>query len=355
MADEQDRWLDRETAELLLRGESPQPVDPVARDRAERLVEALGALSAPPVPTSGELPGEAAALAAFRTVRAERADVYEGAPDALGHGPAARSSDVALVRIGARGDAARGPRRRSPLRVGLVAALTVGMIGGVAVAAGTGALPGPFDRAEPDPAATVSAGASPGHPRASPSPLDGVQGGSTAGGIAPGTGDRGTAGDSGRGSEEGSREASGRGSAKGRADEGTTRDRDSDDRGTGGSDGRRPGLATSCRAVRAGGELDGTMRRALKDAAGGASRVAKYCKDLLARTDAGESSRERSDGKTAGDRDEEAGKDGKDDEDGKGAKGGKDGKDGEGDRDGRKRKGGDGDDRHPVTPVRPAR
>ncbi|EHN77872.1 hypothetical protein SMCF_2599, partial [Streptomyces coelicoflavus ZG0656] len=77
MADEQDEWLDRETAELLLRGESPEGLestDPATRDRAGRLVAALGALSAPPVPADGELPGEAAALAAFRKVRAERAD-----------------------------------------------------------------------------------------------------------------------------------------------------------------------------------------------------------------------------------------------------------------------------------------
>ncbi|MEU7253325.1 hypothetical protein AB0A87_35185, partial [Streptomyces sp. NPDC045251] len=80
MADEQDRWLDRETAEILLRGESLEAVDPAARDRAERLAEALGALTAPPVPASEELPGEAAALAAFRKARAERADEAAGAP-----------------------------------------------------------------------------------------------------------------------------------------------------------------------------------------------------------------------------------------------------------------------------------
>ncbi|MFC1263494.1 hypothetical protein ACFBEZ_32430, partial [Streptomyces sp. CC302I] len=62
MADEQDRWLDRETAEILLRGESLEAVDPAARDRAERLAEALGALAAAPAPTSEEMPGEAAAL-----------------------------------------------------------------------------------------------------------------------------------------------------------------------------------------------------------------------------------------------------------------------------------------------------
>ncbi|MER5601995.1 hypothetical protein ABT085_33535, partial [Streptomyces sp. NPDC002265] len=71
MADEQYRWLDRETAERLLRGEPPAPaVDATARDRAGQLAEALGALStAAAAPNSTELPGEAAAVAAFRAAR----------------------------------------------------------------------------------------------------------------------------------------------------------------------------------------------------------------------------------------------------------------------------------------------
>ncbi|MCZ9348214.1 hypothetical protein NGM36_00020, partial [Streptomyces mutabilis] len=98
MADEQDRWLDRETAEILLRGESLEAVDPAARERAERLVEALGALASPPVPTSGELPGEAAALAAFRKVRAERADEAAGTPAGRGRAGAVPPSDAGLIR-----------------------------------------------------------------------------------------------------------------------------------------------------------------------------------------------------------------------------------------------------------------
>ncbi|MGW0302786.1 hypothetical protein ACWDYK_39790, partial [Streptomyces anthocyanicus] len=85
MADEQDKWLDRETAEFLLRGEPLEGADPAVRDRAERLVAALGAL-APPVPAGEELPGEAAALAAFRKVRAEQADASAGVSAAVGHG-----------------------------------------------------------------------------------------------------------------------------------------------------------------------------------------------------------------------------------------------------------------------------
>ncbi|MGJ3560691.1 hypothetical protein ACR6C2_28660 [Streptomyces sp. INA 01156] len=47
MADEQYRWLNRETAERLLNGEPPEAADPATRDQAERLARTLGALSSP--------------------------------------------------------------------------------------------------------------------------------------------------------------------------------------------------------------------------------------------------------------------------------------------------------------------
>ncbi|MFF4469342.1 hypothetical protein ACFYZ3_07255 [Streptomyces sp. NPDC001599] len=340
MADEQDKWLDRETAEFLLRGEPLEGADPAVRDRAGRLVAALGAL-APPAPTGEELPGEAAALAAFRKVRAERADVSAGASAAVGHGAADRPSGAGPVRVGPPGEGARRPRRGRPLRLGLAAALTVGMIGGVAAAAGTGVLPTPFDRTEPEPAATVSAAASPDRPLAPPSPLDGVQGG-TVPGATPGASEGGTA-----------------------RDGGEARDRGADDRDPGGSDGRRSSLAASCRKVRAGKELDTEHRRALKDAAGGASRVGKYCGGLLAGTGTG--GRDGADratpqgpvreGELRGDRgdgDSQGDKSDKSDDGGKGGKGAKsdegEGKDnGKGDGQGQDKgkgqgKGGDGDD-----------
>ncbi|MGQ4442989.1 hypothetical protein ACN6LI_000397, partial [Streptomyces violaceoruber] len=110
MADEQDKWLDREAVEFLLRGEPLKGADPAVRDRAERLVAALGAL-APPVPAGEELPGEAAALAAFRKVRAEQADASAGVSAAVGHGAADRLSGAGPVRVGSRGEGARRPRR----------------------------------------------------------------------------------------------------------------------------------------------------------------------------------------------------------------------------------------------------
>ncbi|WP_121700634.1 hypothetical protein [Streptomyces sp. E5N298] len=321
MADEQDKWLDRETAELLLRGEPLEGVDPASRDRAGRLVLALGALSAPPPPTGEELPGEAAALAAFRKVRAERADASTTASAALGHGTAPRPADAGLVRIGG---GARRPHRSRPLRLGLAAALTVGMIGGVAAAAGTGVLPTPFDGTEPEPAATVSAAVSPGRPSAPPSPLEGVQGGAVPG-TTPGTPAGGTARDGGRAG-----------------------DRDTDDRDAGGSDGRRKGLTASCRKLRAGKELDTAHRRALKEAAGGASRVVKYCGSLLAGNegggrhggDAAEPTREGELRRDTGDGDGRDDKSGKGDKGDRNDKGSKNGKSDKGD----KSKGGKGSD-----------
>ncbi|MBC7271394.1 MAG: hypothetical protein H5T76_22235, partial [Streptomyces sp.] len=148
MADEQYRWLDRDTAERLLRGEPLDAAGADAREPARRLADALGALSAQTPLTSEELPGEDAALAAFRKARTDR----EEERAALGTGSRARpGADAGLVRIGVRppradrSGRARRPRWGRPLRLGLAAALTAGMVGGVAVAAGTGVLPTPFD------------------------------------------------------------------------------------------------------------------------------------------------------------------------------------------------------------------
>ncbi|WP_395572160.1 hypothetical protein [Streptomyces sp. BK79] len=351
MADEQDRWLDRETAEILLRGESLEAVDPAVRDRARRLAGALGALSGPPVPTSEELPGEAAALAAFRTARAERPDGAARASAVSGPGRAgtpAPPAGAGLVRIGPRGDDARRPRWSRPLRLGLAAALTVGMVGGVAVAAGTGVLPTPFEGARPEPAATVSA-PSPDRPPASPTPLDGARGGTVPGGPTTGAPERGgargdaeggTAPDRGRGHDSGSD-----------SDSGARSDSDADGRATGGpggSGGSHRTLAASCRDVRAGKQLDAGRLRALKEAAGGAGRVGTYCRDLLGHSGAAQ---DRKGGRGAGESgeteetagghgtrkdDDKGGKGGngdRDDDSGKGDKGDKGGADGKGGKD----------------------
>ncbi|MFF5250805.1 hypothetical protein ACFY4K_01905 [Streptomyces leeuwenhoekii] len=279
MADEQDKWLDRETAELLLRREPLDPVDPSTRERAERLAAALRALAAPPPPPTGELPGEAAALAAFRAARAARADGSADAANASG----ARSGTAPA-------DPATGGRTRHrvrPLRLALAAVLAAGMVGGVAVAAGTGALPTPFGGGAPDPAASVPAAATPDRP-ASPSARDRAWGeprpdGTPTGPAGPGAaredadtgGERDAARGEAREQESGEvRRESGGGEKGGASGSGDAR------AGTGG--GERSDLARSCRDLRAGEALGAAGRRALEDAAGGAARVPAYCAAVLA-------------------------------------------------------------------------
>jgi hypothetical protein len=262
MADEQYRWLDRETAERLLRGESLEAVDAADRDQAERLAKTLESLTVEPPLSSAELPGEAAALAAFRAARADRDDVAM----TVGHrsgSPASHRADGGLVRIGTPTRTAPRPGRGRPLRLALAAALAVGMIGGVAVAVGTGALPTPFSGDEPArPAATVSAPVPPESPLFSPSP-------------------RSTARE--RVEPDGTSKApTGPGSGQDAAPGAGATDRDSAGEGREGASGRWwQTLASSCRDVRGGKQLSLDRRRDLESAAGGSERVRKYCTKVL--------------------------------------------------------------------------
>jgi hypothetical protein len=273
MADEQYRWLDRETAERLLSGEPPGAVEGAGREQAEDLARTLGALSAKPPLTSDELPGEAAAVAAFRKARAERADAT-AAHTATGGRNAAGITDAGLVRIGTPGGSgggtARRPRWARPARFALAAVLAVGMAGGVALATGTGALRAPFGGDEPDPGASVSAAATHPAPLVSPSPSDAVQGGSTAD-DAPGGSSTGGSGTQDRDER--------RDGAQPKPD-----DRD------GRSGDHREEITSACRDLRDGKRLDPDRRRALRDAADG-RRVWKYCKGVL--SSAGPRSKER--------------------------------------------------------------
>ncbi|OIJ64204.1 hypothetical protein [Streptomyces mangrovisoli] len=267
MADEQYRWLDRATAERLLRGEPLDPVDVTFRDQAERLAGALGALAVPDAEEGAELPGEASALAAFRKVREARA----GDPLAAGHGvtgPRNRVADAGLVRLGVPGG--RGVRRRSrwgrPVRFALGAALAFGTVGGVAVAAGTGVLPTPFVDQKPGrPASSVSAADRPGRPSASPSedavtgpgsglPLSGGVTGAPSAGASPAP----TGTDTPGSTPSGGPEPSGRASA-----------------------GNWPGTTAACRAVRDGKRLDADRKRTLTSLAGGSGRVWRFCRGVL--------------------------------------------------------------------------
>ncbi|MFS8200880.1 hypothetical protein ACLVWQ_19605 [Streptomyces sp. CWNU-52B] len=287
-----DRWLDRDAAERLLRGEPLEAVDADIRDRADRLAEALGSLGAQvthSAPADAELPGEAAALAAFRTAHTgrsaqrirsgETAGVVPSAgtrPSAAAMAPKdARTSktsngplDAGLVRIGR---SATDRRVASlwgrPVRYGLAAALAAGMIGGVAVAATAGVLAFGGDH-EPEPGASATAAVTPDRPLLTPSPRE-------------------SHGDDDAPRPEGSAGASAgespapRGEA--REDTGTGTGAQPDPEGTGheGRSGQRwARLASACRDYR-DGHLDPGSRHTLEDAARGAEQVQKYCKVIL--------------------------------------------------------------------------
>ncbi|MFE0249770.1 hypothetical protein [Streptomyces sp. NPDC059010] len=272
MADEQYRWLDRETAERLLSGESLEAVESAHRDEAEQLAKTLEALSVEPAPSSAELPGEAAALAAFRAARANHDDVAITAGHRSGSAAsdASDAADVGLVRIGAPGRAARRPRWGRPLRLGLAAALAVGMVGGVAVAAGTGVLRTPFGGDEPGrPAGTASAAVPPDRPFVSPSPEIGGRDVPTPDGT--------------------DRTPTGPGSSRETAPGGAAKDRETAGEDQKGPSGSWRKAVPACRDVRDGKDLSRDRRRALESAAGSSARVWKYCKGVL--TGAGESTR----------------------------------------------------------------
>ncbi|MCP3766622.1 hypothetical protein [Streptomyces sp. MAR25Y5] len=279
MADEQYRWLNRETAERLLNGESPEAAGPAGRDQAERLARALGALSAPPSSAGGELPGEAAALAAFREAREERTDRAGEAVPAVpvegrsGSGTA-QGADVGLVRIGVppadRSGAGRTPRRARLMRFGLAAALAAGMVGGAAVLAGTGVLPAPSGVSGPP--ATATATGSPERPLPPPPSKKGAPGGATPEGeqdrqSGDADGDPGRQHGPGTGADEDG----------GPAETGVNTD------GLAADDGRGKRIASACRALRDGRGLPENRRRLLEDAAGGPGKVGPYCENVLAR------------------------------------------------------------------------
>ncbi|MEU9700818.1 hypothetical protein [Streptomyces sp. NPDC047981] len=152
MADEQDRWLDQEAAESLLRGEPVDPVDDHTRAEADRLARALAEIRPAPLAhaVDVELPGEAAALAAFRAAAAERGTTVRSAAHAS-HRPRA-VAELDTVRITRAQNARRWGRS---LRYGLAAAVAAVAVGGVAVASGSGMLP--FTADGPTPAGSVSA------------------------------------------------------------------------------------------------------------------------------------------------------------------------------------------------------
>ncbi|TRV75007.1 hypothetical protein FKN01_22755 [Streptomyces sp. 130] len=320
MADEQDAWLDKEAAEKLLRGEPVDPAEGRPRQDAERLATALDAAARTARPATRELPGEAAALAAFRA--APRRPRTAG--DAAAHGGDADTAVLAPVRIGRAAGPERGDRPfrwSRPLRFGLAASLACCAIGGVAVAAGSGMLPGPFGRHTPAPATSVSAAESPEELGTDVVPGEGTSaspppGAPTPDAPAPGgrtDADAGSEADAGSGSGSGAEDSArpgggashddpdGRGDATGAGRAGGSRTGGGTDPGDGASgdsgdgdpaqgDDRSGDNASgswyaktlqACRDYR-DGTLDADRRTRLEALAKGARNLDRFCDRLLA-------------------------------------------------------------------------
>ncbi|MFD5425807.1 hypothetical protein [Streptomyces sp. NPDC127084] len=243
MADERYPWLDQEAAERLLRGEE-------------------------------------AALAAFRKVREGGAD--ELLPTAVRLGGAESGTYAAPV-------ASAGPRSRRrpgpwgrPMRWGLAASLAGFAVGGVAVAAGVGALTGPFgEENTPMPGASVSAQVSP----------DSVESGSMPGDSDTLTPDGPTTGEGGAivppspGAEEPTGGADGGGTDS--PDSPRRDDKKDGDHSWEWGDGRDISRSEwyaktrgACRDYRSG-RLDEDDKRQLESLAKGADRVTRFCDRLL--------------------------------------------------------------------------
>ncbi|QEU92273.1 hypothetical protein [Streptomyces kanamyceticus] len=318
MADEQYQWLDRDAAERLLRGEPLEGVDPHVRAQADRLARALGALAADDRATApgtdgsaaapqdgtqraareqeqghgqghgqsyeqgrpqhhaqelahGELPGEAAALAAFRAAGpgSARAATRSAAYATPAHEAAAGET----VRLGRAGERPQPSRWGRPVRFGLAAALAACMVGGVAVAAGTGVLPSPFGRhGDSGPAASASPVATP--ETSLPTPSDDA--GTPSEDLNP---DASSAPD-----QEPTREAESSSPPEAEAGgdtQGPTRrpDRTEKPQGDKTKNWYRKAVA-ACRAYRSG-ELQGEKRRRLEEAAKGRARVEEFCGRVL--------------------------------------------------------------------------
>jgi hypothetical protein len=274
MADERYQWLDERAAELLLAGEPielPDDADADVRVQAHRLFMALDSVMTGPArgpyPYECELPGEKAALEAFREAAAAVAGAGAEVTAEVARGPRSRHG----VPSGRGFRSGRGPRWARSLRFGLGAVLVGCALGGVAFAAG-GVLSMPFDEdaEQPQPGVTVSATVTPG-PLATRSPATGGGGGSQqpdastspeSGGETPGAG---RSEDSGSGSDSRS------------------------DKGKDATQGRGKSAVELCKAYLEG-ELVGAEneknRRRLERAAGSAAAVAGYCVQLLAAQDA---------------------------------------------------------------------
>ncbi|MEU9120197.1 hypothetical protein AB0C96_10095 [Streptomyces sp. NPDC048506] len=302
MADDRYNWLDKDTSERLLRGE---PVSARHGDGArelEQLLEAAAAVAARS-PEAAPLTGEEAAVAAFHRAGA-------------GAATRGRSADPLATLHGA--DFAERPRLARPFRRGFAVALAACAIGGVAVAAGTGVLPGPFrgNGGDPEPGSSVSAAETPG-------PFETGRPGAQTEGTTAQTPDATHDGRTGKpsgtptpGSSPGVTHGPGRpGEGKGRGD--------GDDNGGHGD--KKKFLLNLCQSYESGksGQMDRDALRRLEQKAGGSEKVHAFCRAYIARYQTGGGSGDNDgfiggtgDGKGSGDSGRSGGGSGGDQEDG---------------------------------------
>ncbi|MFI8102435.1 hypothetical protein [Streptomyces sp. NPDC086023] len=294
MADDRYDWLDGAAAEQLLRGEPVLPAgDAHGRAEAVRLAEALASL-VPPARPGVELPGEAAAVAAFRAARAQDA---AGSPAVRLVPAPVETAELAPLTGRPAGD--RRPRTRSArrsLRFGLAAAVAGLTIGGVAAAATTGLLPDMPVIAGPAPSVSVSLEPSPeptgptadtiggtGEP-VTPRLLPDTPGADPSGTPSAGGATTGPGATAGTPSPQDPKAKDAGGTSAGSTQESTTR------------------LRASCKDLQAG-RLDRAGRLDLEKAARG-TRLESYCAKLLGTGGTGdrdgEGDRERPGGETGG-------------------------------------------------------
>ncbi|MFG3115236.1 hypothetical protein ACGF4C_12605 [Streptomyces sp. NPDC048197] len=272
MADDRYDWLDKDTAERLLRGERVgSPYDAGAQE-LEQLLAAAAAVGAR-APEAAPLPGEEDAVAAFR----------RAVPYGSGARSARRGSDAAVPTVHA-ADVAERTRFARPFRRGFAVALAACAIGGVAVAAGAGVLPGPFRGGEePGPGSSASSARTPG-PLATTEPgeaqTDGTTGSTpdaTHGGTSTAPSDTATPGAS-----PGATGVPGSGTPGRHGDQGGKKT----DPGRGA---KKKLLLTLCQEYESGNRdrMDRDKRQRLERRAGGADNVHTFCRAYLARYQSG--------------------------------------------------------------------
>ncbi|MEV8363099.1 hypothetical protein [Streptomyces niveus] len=130
MAHERETWLDHGVAELLLRGRPVGTTGEHAQAQADRLARALEEAVPVAYADSAELPGEAAALAAFRQ------SVGTAAEPAGARSWDADDAGIGTVRLAPGRRGIRLPSVGRPLRLGMAAAMAGCALSGVAAGAG---------------------------------------------------------------------------------------------------------------------------------------------------------------------------------------------------------------------------